>query len=196
MKERDGFREERFDDAKLMADVLFGAADDIVYFSDDFLQERDGALLFGHDALPVPLIDVQRMRVIQRLVRADGVHIGVYPLALRDGKLRQRHAFPFGQGLDDLGAGGVHLADGERDRLLGAVQIVVDAGACQHEERGGHPHQVKLESQIGLKILLDQVDGLLGLAHIKRAAVVLGDEKTVDHGVDLLSKIVDRCPQF
>ena len=51
----------------------------------------------GDDLFPVPLVDVQRMQIIQLLITADGVHIGVQPGSGFKTVIMQRLAFPFGE---------------------------------------------------------------------------------------------------
>ena len=45
------------------------------------LQGVQGALLLCNDTFPVPLVHITGVKVIQLLVPADGVHVGVKSLA-------------------------------------------------------------------------------------------------------------------
>ena len=93
--------------------------------ADDVVKEVHRAILRADSSLPVPLIDVERVDVIQLLVGADSVHVRVEPLAGRDAVGGQLHALPFGQRVHHLGTSVAHVFDGERYGALHAVEVVV-----------------------------------------------------------------------
>ena len=102
---------------------------------DGRFQEVQVALFGAHRAFPVPLVDVERVDVVQLLVGADGVHVGVQPVSRGDLVGPQFHAFPFGQRVHHLGPAVAQIADRERHGALHAVQVVVDARARKDEQR-------------------------------------------------------------
>ena len=61
------------------------------------LQERQRTILLADDGLPVPLVDIQRVQIVQLLIGADGVHVGIDAVARLYLILGQRQTLPFGQ---------------------------------------------------------------------------------------------------
>ena len=57
--------------------AVVGVADGAYNGADDELQKVQVPVFPGNDLLPVPLVNVNGMDVVQRLVPADGVHVGV-----------------------------------------------------------------------------------------------------------------------
>ena len=113
----------------------------------DVLQERDTALVRGDDAFPVPLVDVDGVEVVHLLVAADGVHIGIEPLAGGEAVGTEGEALPFGERVDDLG-GFMGLGDVEADGALDAVEVVVKAGVRVDEQGSGHAAQTERVCEI------------------------------------------------
>ena len=116
------------------------------------------------------------MDIVDLLVPADGVHIGVKPLADIEIIVFQREPLPLREGMHHL-RGLPDRRDVEPDRTLHAVQIVVQARILPHEEGGGHAAQIELDGEVHLEGPLDIVDGQLGLVDGQPGAVVFGDEK-------------------
>ncbi len=135
-------------------DLLFDGFHRLVDRFDDPFQEAEVALLGAHRALPVPLIDVERVDVVQFLVGADGVHVGVQPVSRGDLVGPQFHAFPFGQRVHHLGPAFAQIADRERHGALHAVQVVVDARARKDEQRRCDAAQAQAAGQHVGKISL------------------------------------------
>ena len=102
---------------------------------DGRFQEVQVALFGAHRAFPVPLVDVERVDVVQLLVGADGVHVGVKTVSGGDLVGSELHAFPLGQRVHHLGPAVAQIADRERHGALHAVQVVVDARARKDEQR-------------------------------------------------------------
>ena len=84
-------------------------------------QGFDGALLFGDDLLPVPLVYVAGVEVVKLLIAADGVHVGVKAFARLKAVFLQCHTFPFCEGMYDLNGLSRDCSDVELDRTLYAV---------------------------------------------------------------------------
>ena len=114
------------------------------------------------------------MEVVQLLVAADGVHVGVEALTRRKAVLAQRHALPLGQGLDDLDGLARLPGHVERYGALDAVEVVIEAGALLHEERGRHTREAHLAAELALEGVADVLDRLLRLADGHPSVVVVG----------------------
>ena len=113
--------------------ALLRATDDIVDLPHDLAQEIEIPIGRRDHPLPVPLVDVDRVQLIQHLVGADGVHVGVDALAGREAVVGQGHPLPLGQRLHALRAAVVQALDREGNRPLDAVEVVIDARVGQHE---------------------------------------------------------------
>ena len=129
---------------------------------------------------PVPLIHVDGVKVVHLLIPADGVHVGVEAGALRELVPLQGQALPLGQGVDHLPVG-AHVGNVEGDRAFHAVEVVVQAGAAVHEQRGGHPVEVQPHAQAVLELLMDQFDGPLQLV-VAEGHPVAGGNGGFTHG--------------
>ena len=66
------------------------------------------------------------------------------------------------------------ILDGEGNRSLHTVQVVVDTQSLEHEERCGYTAQSKLRTEVLLEEFLNQFNALLGLSHIKHRLIVDG----------------------
>ena len=86
------------------------------------------------------------MEIVQILVPADGIHVGVQALAGVELIALQSQTLPLGQRVDHHG-GVVHGPDVEGDGALHAVEVVVEAGAGLHEEGSGDPAQIEGTAQ-------------------------------------------------
>ena len=132
------------------------------------------AVLGLDDLLPVPLVHIGGVEIIQILVPADGVHIGVQALAGVELVALEGQALPLSQGVHHHG-GVIHAPDVEGDRTLHAVEVVVEAGRGGHKQRSGHPVQPQRAAQPVLKQAIEQADGLLGLINTQQGRIPLGN---------------------
>ena len=114
------------------------------------------------------------MDVVQLLVPADGVHIGVQAVSHGEVIALQGQPLPLRQGVDHLGFL-AHGGDIEGDRPLVAVQIVIQAGVLGDEQRGGDPLQIQGVGKLLLKGLLDVGNGPLGVIGIQGGGIVFGN---------------------
>ncbi len=73
----DFIRQARLDVWIKVTDVTLRPPDHIVDFGHELLQEVNIALFSAHHPFPVPLVQIDRVQVVQHLLRSDGVHIGV-----------------------------------------------------------------------------------------------------------------------
>ena len=78
----------------------------------------------GNDLLPVPLIHINGVDIVELLVPADGVHIGVQSITYGKAVALQSQSLPFCQRMDHLSFF-AHGRNVEGDRTLVAVQVVV-----------------------------------------------------------------------
>ena len=134
-------RQAGLDGGEHLINHVFGAYHggiDAVY---DFFQEFDAAVLRGDDPFPVPLVHVEGMQVAQFFVGPDGIHVRIDAISGFYVVFCQGEPFPFGQRVYDLCLYVAHVFDGERNGALHAVQVIVDAHAFQHEQRGGDASQ-------------------------------------------------------
>ncbi len=113
------------------------------------------------------------MEGIQFFIPADGIHVGVQPLAHVELVALQGQPLPLGQGVDHL-ALGPHVGDVEGHGPLHAVQVVVQAGGHRHKQRGRHPVQPQGPGQLVGKEAVAQVDGALGLINGQQGLIPLG----------------------
>ena len=134
------------------------------------------AVLLADDLFPVPLVHIDRVKVVKhRFVAPDGVHVGVKALALIEVVLAQRPALPLGQRLHNLALRAVHGGNIKGDRALDAVQVIVETGVGAHEQRRGHALEIQRRAQILLKAPLDEFDGSLRLVDVQPGRVPFGN---------------------
>ncbi len=128
------------------------------------------------------MVHIDRMEIIQLLVPADGVHIGVK--AGPGGKAvgGKGHPLPLGQGLDNLDLGAADVQNIELDRALHPVEVVVKSCLGTHEKGGGNPGEVHGVGQLGFKEILSGFNGHLGLQKIQLRKVLFGDDDSTGHG--------------
>ncbi len=143
---------------ELAAKELLAFGEDLPEAGDLLPQEIPVALLGGDDQLPVPLVHIDGVEVIQQLIPADGVHIGVEAGAGAEAVGPQGHPLPLGQGLDDLHLGPVHIQDIKLDRALHPVQVVVKAAFWPDKERGGDAGEAQGGGKLRLKGILGGLD--------------------------------------
>ena len=161
---------------------LADRADDVAHGA---LEIVHGAVFSGDDLFPVPLVNVDRVEVVDLLVTPDGVHIGKQALADVELVALQRQPLPLGQRMHDLRLR-ADVRDVEADRALIAVQIVVQAGSLLHEQRRGYAAQIQRVGQIRLEIALDEFNGALQLVDGQGRVVALRD-RDLAHGEASLS---------
>ncbi len=101
-----------------------GVADAANNVAHRVLQIRSGAVGGRDVLLPVPLVHVDGVDVVQLLVPADGVHVGVQPGTLLELIPFQGQALPLGQGVDYLALGS-NIWNVEGHGTLHAVEVVI-----------------------------------------------------------------------
>ena len=128
-------------------------------------------ILLEDNALPIPLIDIERVQVVEFLVRADRIHVRVESFARLDSEIGQGLSLPFGQRLDHFDPGLPEGRGAEAHRAFDAVEIIVQAGAGFDDQRRRHPPKVEGAGQALLEDVLDRLDGPFGFADVENGRV-------------------------
>ncbi len=131
------------------------------------------------------------MDVVQALVPANGVHVGIQTVAGVETVALEGQPLPFGQGMNHLALGPAHGGDVEAYGALHTVEVVVEAGVFVHEQRRGNPAEIQSKFQILLKTAFDKLDGPLHVVTIERGAVALGNGAGIHKLPPVLEKILD-----
>ena len=162
-------------------ETVIGIADGPDNGPDDELQILQIPIFPGDDLLPVPLVHIDGVDIVQLLVPADGVHIGVQAVADAEIVPLQGKALPFGQGMNHLG---IHTNRGDIEGYspLVAVQVIVQTGVLGNEQRSGHTLQVQGRGKLFLEGSFDVSNGPLGIVFIQNGPIAFGN-------VDLIQKI-------
>ena len=103
------------------------------------------------------------MQIVQVLVGAKGIHIGVDASAGLDSKLGELQSLPFGQRMHHFGLLFSHILDGEADGPFYPVQLVIQTGVGEDNHRCGNPQKCKLGREVVLKHILHALDGLFSV---------------------------------
>jgi hypothetical protein len=131
-------------------------------------QEFQIPLLRGHHPFPVPLIDIGTVIVIQEIVLAHRLHVGVDALPPLAVESLESHPLPLGGCLDDLRPDRLIETETAREfhRGSGAVsiEVVVDTTRLIDDQRYLHHHQIELFGQTVLDITLDLEESLHGFS--------------------------------
>jgi len=116
--------------------------------------------------------------VVQLLIAADGVHIGIEALAHAEIIAFEGIALPLGQGMHHLAllAHGGHI---EGDGALKAVEVIVHAGGFLDKQRSGYAAQIQRVGKLLLEIVLDEFDGHLHFIDAEGTSVAFGDKYLV-----------------
>ena len=164
-------------------ELIAGGAGGLLESTVDLLDGLDqiflGALFLGDDLFPVPLVHIDRVQVVQLLVPADGIHIGIQTATGLKAVFTQRPALPLCQRLDDLDFVFGHIQQVKLHRALHAGQVVVKTALQGDEQRGRDPFQVQSHGQIPLEIILDHLNSFLGLTHAQPGGIALGQDQLV-----------------
>ena len=160
-----------------------GPLDGFVDLGDHGLEEIQVPLVIVHHPLPVPLVNVDGVDVVDVIVRTDGVHVGVKTRARCETVVCQGHALPFCKALHDLHRSIAHVAHGEADRPLDAVEVIVDTAVGTHEERGCDARKLQLTRKLALEGVLDELDRPLCQPLVQKRPVVFGNDYA--HGFPL-----------
>src|SRR5438270_9084721 len=81
---------------------FLGAHKHLPDFADNEFKKFNITLLVGYGPLPIPLIDVSRVVVIEKIILADSPHVSADTFSGTAIELLQGNSFPFRGGLDDL----------------------------------------------------------------------------------------------
>ena len=147
---------------KLDVEFVLGNLNRLVDASHGLFQKGYGALLGADDLLPIPLVDINRVEVVELLFGAQRIHVGVDASAGCGLQLGQLASFPLRQRVDHLGHLVVTVAHGKRYGSFRAVQVVVQTTAAQDDQRCSDTQQGQLSREVVLKHLLHLTNGTLG----------------------------------
>ena len=122
------------------------------------------------------------MDIVQLLIPADSVHVGVKAVAGVEAVALEGQALPFGQGVDHLAHGSLYRRNIKGHRPFHAIEVVIEAGVSVYKEGCGDPAKVQRQLQVLLKAALDKFNGPLHVVTIQGRPVALGNDALV-HGV-------------
>ena len=160
---------------------VIGIADGADNGTDNQLEEIQIAVFPGDDFLPVPLIHIDGVDVIQRLIPADGVHIGIKAVAHSEMVALQGKALPLCQRMHHLSFC-THGGNIEADRPFVAIEVIVQAGILGNEQGGRHALEVQGRGKLILEGCLDIGDCALGVVSIQNGGIVFGNINFVHVG--------------
>ena len=153
-------------------------------------------LVPGDDLLPVPLIHVDGVDVVQAFVPADGVHVGIEPVAGVEAVALEGQALPLGQGVDHLPLRARDGGDVEAHRPLHAVEVVIQSRVLIHKQRRGHTAQIQRELQVLLKAAFDELNGPLHVVAVERRPVAAGDDAGIHRNALLCRQNISADPSY
>ena len=155
------------------------------------LEELGRAHLAVDHLFPVPLVDVDRVEVVELLVAADRIHIRHKAVADEKAVVVQRQPLPLRQRVHDLRVqrGG---GDVERDRALDAVQVVVQAGRRVDKQRRGHALQVQCGADFDEENIFDQADRLLRLIKAEARRITFRNGNPVHNNHPFFARYAPR----
>ena len=103
------------------------------------------------------------MDVVDLLLGAQCVHVGVYPAARSRMHHGQLPTFPFGQRVHHLGSRAAETLYGKGYGVFRPVEVVVEARLLHDGYRGRYAKQRQLRRQVVLEHVLDLFYGLFGV---------------------------------
>ena len=100
-----------------------------------FFQIFFGSLFLCDNFFPVPLVNINGMKVIEVFVSSDGVHIGVDAVSRLDSVFAECHSLPLCKGLYDFHFQFVNILKCKAYSSFRAVQVVVETGLRVNKKR-------------------------------------------------------------
>ena len=173
----------------VLASQELGAEDGCIDAANHIFKECDGAVFLGNHSLPVPLVHIERMKIIKFLIGTDGIHISIDTIVWLYLIFCQGQALPFSQRVNHLSLCITQILDRESHRALHSIQVVIDTQTLQYEERGGDTAQAQLCGQVLLEELFYHFDTHFGLAHIQQRLIPFGFYQ-ITHFIYYISFIV------
>ena len=129
------------------------------------------------------------MDVVQLLISADRVHIGVQTVADGEAIALQGLTLPLSQGMDNLGIL-THRRHIKGNRALHAAEVIVQTGIFGNKQGSGHTLQIQRPGKFLLEHLLDMGNGPLGIVSIQSGLVALGNVDLVHIASTFLNSII------
>eukprot|EP00965_Chrysotila_dentata_P260293 6213851-Pleurochrysis_carterae.AAC.3 len=140
---------------ELLGYLFLGIDNSLVDALNGGLQVLHVTVLCGDDLLPIPLVDVERMREVDVIIAAQAAHVGHKALAGRELIVVERPPLPLGERERDLELDVLEVARSEGGRTLNTVKIVVEAGVLGEEQRRRDALQVDVLLELLLEGRLD-----------------------------------------
>ena len=144
MDEMDVGRQKGLKGRIMLAHKILGAEDGGIDATDNTFKEIEITFGARHNHLPVPLVDIERMKIVKLLVGPDSVHVGVDAIARLNGILSQGEPFPLGKRVDHLCLSIAKILNGKRHGAFRAVEVVVYAKTFKHKQRCCYTAEAKL----------------------------------------------------
>mmetsp|Transcript_538 Transcript_538/g.1571 ORF Transcript_538/g.1571 Transcript_538/m.1571 type:complete len:331 (+) Transcript_538:307-1299(+) len=138
-----------------LADLLVSSIDRLVDILDSALKSLHIAIFRSNDLLPVPLIDVQRVRVINIVVAAKTTKVGDNSLAWLNAVVVKRPALPLGQREGNFELNVLKVARSKGCRAFDTIEIVIKARALSQEQRARDTLKVDIFFEVCFKGILD-----------------------------------------
>src|SRR5699024_7433778 len=180
--ERDLFFDDWFKILKYLAQLLLCLLQRLHDLFHRLLQMLERAVFRADDLLPVPLIDIDRVQIVDDLISADGIHISIDAFIYLEAIAFERHALPFGQRVHDLHIT-FDITDIKGDRTLYAIEVIIETAVFADKQRRGYTHQVQMIRQPAFKQILHIFDGNLRRDVIQFVFIIMReDQSSFVHG--------------
>ena len=115
------------------------------------------------------------MDIVEVFVAADSYHICIKSLSVRKTVFLQCVAFPFSQGVYDLGIAAFYGFDIKTYRTLHTVQVIVKTGLRCYESRGRYSEKIELLGECLLKEIFYSFDRNLCVMEVQVCMIGCGD---------------------
>ena len=125
---------------------------------------------------PIPLVHEHRMQIIDVIVAAYGVHIGINSLSGFVTVFAERGAFPFRKALYDFRVHSGNFLYGESDFSFHAVEVVVYSACFGHEKGSGYSVEIKRGGKFFLKSIFYEFYRFLRFSLRKRGFITFGNQ--------------------
>ncbi len=141
---------------------MFHVLDDFEDLLHDSFKRCFRAFLFRDDFLPVPLVHVAGMQVIENLIAADRVHVGIEAFMNFKAVFLQGISFPLCKRLHDFNPFSGHFLKIEGNRPFNAIEIIIQTALLRDKERGADPGKRQFFPEFFLERVADIFDCFLG----------------------------------
>ena len=165
------FWQERLQLWIMLTGEIFSTADSSINATHHVFQEYQAAVFLLDHSLPIPLVNIQRVEIIEFFVSTNSIHIGIDAISRFYFIFSQCQSLPFCQRMNHFRFSISQIFDRESYRTFHSIEIIINTQTFQYEKRSSHTTQTKFCGKICLKELLNQFDSHFGLAHIKKCLI-------------------------